>query len=141
MTPPQTPTNSREHTSWKIIIGCLSFLVVLGGLIYSDLSAGFIAMALTVATMVVTVRFMVRLRREGRPWLSSPMPVSIQLLSIAATGSWIVYALWIHSDLLLWINIVAFVISCVSLRVGLAGRRLAAKAVASEDRSPEAPDQ
>ncbi|MDN6374068.1 MAG: hypothetical protein L0K12_14280, partial [Brevibacterium aurantiacum] len=76
MTPPQAPTNSREHTSWKIIIVCLSFLVVLGGLIHSDLSAGFIAMALTVATMVVTVRFMVRLRREGRPWLSSPMPAS-----------------------------------------------------------------
>ena len=131
------PTHPRSHplrdATTRVVVGCLVFLLTVIALVVSDLTAGLAAMVLTVVAMVLTVRFMVRTRRQGASWLTTTMPISIQVVSIAATMSWMVYALWINSQVLMWINVVAFVVSCVSLRVSLAGRRQAAKHAAPRE--------
>lgn len=139
--PDNTAARPRSHplrdATTRVVVGCLVFLLTVIALVFSGLTAGLAAMVLTVISMVMMARFMIRARREGVSWLTRPMPISIQVLSVASTMSWMVYALWINSQVLMWINVVAFVVSCVSLRVSLVGRRQAAKQSAPREDSPE----
>lgn len=135
--PEDAAAHPRSHpprdVATRVVVGALTFLLVVASLIFSGSTAGMAALTLTIFTMVMMVRFMIDARKEGVSWLTTPMPISIQVLSVASTVSWMVYALWINSQVLMWVNVVAFIISCVSLRISLAGRRAAAKHTASKE--------